>query len=207
MRISIVVAAILAFASVSRAQVYGESRPNTPPPATVAADDNSGYYTTAYDDCCLTALVVGSPSSLNGAGNVASAPAGPATAYGHGDAGWVPSTFVNYRLAVGKARQQQSAAQSGSNSKSRPNIPDQFRLLVLEKRGAGQNASGAQPNQQSLRAEPSSLGDMAREIREQEAKAPKAEMVMKQDARGKAVVGQKKPWSEYNAATYSREQF
>ncbi|MGA8223908.1 MAG: hypothetical protein WB780_19825 [Candidatus Acidiferrales bacterium] len=209
MRTRILLAAILAFASVSQAQVNEESRPATPPPALVAFDTSSNSYAPGMgDDCCYTVPLEIDPSSSGSAANTVSAPSGPATAYGHGNGGWVPSSFVSYRKAVAEGRQRLSGAQSKPNAPASASIPDRFRQLVLETRGAQQNApNSSAPNGQVLYTQYSSLGDIAREARERKAAAPKAHVVVKQDAQGKAVLVAKKPWYEYNATSYSGEKF
>jgi hypothetical protein len=209
MKAASLVAAVLLYASVSGAQVFEESRPTAPPPALVASDTNSNSYAPSIgDDCCYTVPLEINPSMSGSTANSGSAPSGPATAYGHGDAGWVPSTFVSYRRAVAEGRQQVSGSLGKPIAPASANIPDRFRQLVLETRGAQPNgANSGALSQQMLYMQNSSLGDMARQAREQKAAAQRAHMVLKQDAQGKAVFVAKKPWYEYNATSYSGEKF
>jgi len=194
MKTALLLTAFLVFASVSRAQVYEESQPPPPAPAPASPSGGSSYYMPDYDDsCCYPVPREISPSNSTGSANTVPAPSSPANSYAHGDAGWVPSTYVNYQQAVRQGRQQQAASQSVSQSQARPNISNQFRNLVLEKRIAQQNAGNpSSPSQPQLHAQNSSLGDMARQIREKEANAPKAQVIIKQDAQGNAVLIPKK---------------
>ena len=180
-------AAILLSVSITHGQVYEEQRPSPLPPAPVAADDSNDY--SPDSDCSLAVPLEIAPESSTVSAGSTPAPAEPAVTSAHGNPNWVPSTYQNYSHAVDQARRQQSTPQPESQGSVPSGIPDQFRNLILEKRAASQNS--ANPGfqiQGQLNGQAVSLGDLARQVREQHANSEKPQMVMKQDARGNAVL-------------------
>jgi hypothetical protein len=189
MKPTLLLAAILFSVSITRGQVYEEQRPSPPLPAPVAADDSNSFSPDTDADCSLTVpLQIAPESSTISAGSVP-APAEPAVISAHGNINWVPSTYQNYNHAVNQARRQQSAPHPGSQGPVSSGISDQFRNLILEKRAASQNSAnpGIQ-SQAQLNGHTVSLGDLARQVREQRANSEKPRMAMKQDAQGHAVL-------------------
>jgi hypothetical protein len=181
MKAPIMLAAILLFAGVSRAQ-YAEQRPAPPPSARPEAHSGGGRHFEGYDNdgpfLTVPLEISASPSGTSGA-----PPSGSAYTYGHGDASWQPSRFVAPRNTSG------SQGNQSSTSQQRPaNVSDQIRQLFQQKNFSGSSASGA--GTQVLHPQ-ISLGDVARQVRSERAAAEKPRAVIKQDGNGKAVLVEK----------------